>query len=81
MVSSGSCLDDYITVVNSVDKATSYRHILIRTFEQLGVPLEPSKLEGLSTCVSFLGIEVDTDSLMFCLPSDKLGKLKSELSY
>ena len=74
-------LDDYILVANSVDKTTSYRHILIRTFDQLGVPIEPSKLEGPSTCLSFLGIEVDTDSITFRLPSDKLDKLKSELSH
>ena len=61
--------------------AISYRHILIRTFDHLGVPIEPSKLEGPSTCLSFLGIEVDTDSLMFYLPLDKLDKLKSELSH
>ena len=48
-------LDDFILVANSVDRALSNRHILIRTFERLGVPLEPSKLEGPSTCLSFFG--------------------------
>ena len=74
-------LDDFILVANSVDRALSNRHILIRTFERLGVPLEPSKLEGPSTCLSFLGIEVDTENLQLRLPSDKLDKLKSELSH
>ena len=73
-------LDDFILVANSVDRALSNRHILIRTFERLGVPLEPSKLEGPSTCLSFLGIEVDTENLQLRLPTDKLDKLKSELS-
>ena len=74
-------LDDFILVANSVDRALSNRHILIRTFERLGVPLEPSKLEGPSTCLSFLGIEVDIENLQLRLPSDKLDKLKSELSH
>ena len=74
-------LDDDILVANSKDKVTSYRHIRIRTFELLIAPIKPSKLEGRSICLSFLGIKIDTDSLMFYLPSDKLDKLKSELSH
>ena len=74
-------LDDFILVADSVDRARSDRHILISVSERLGVPLEPSKLEGPSTCLSFLGIEVDTESLLLRLPSDKLNKLRSELSH
>ena len=73
-------LDDYIIVSNSIDKALVQRDILTSTFESLGVPLEYSKLEGPSSCLTFLGIEVDTESLQLRLPSDKLSRLKSELS-
>ena len=73
-------LDDYIMVPNSIDKALVQRDILTSTFESLGVPLEYSKLEGPSSCLTFLGIEVDTESLQLRLPSDKLSRLKSELS-
>ena len=73
-------LDDYIIVSNSIDKALIQRDILTSTFESLGVPLEYSKLEGPSSCLTFLGIEVDTEFLQLRLPSDKLSRLKSELS-
>ena len=46
----------------------------------LQVPLEPSKLEGPATCLSFLGIQVDTSLLQLRLPDEKLTKLKTELA-
>ena len=73
-------LDDYIIVSNSIDKALVQRDVLTSTFESLGVPLEYSKLEGPSSCLTFLGIEVNTESLQLRLPSDKLSRLKSEFS-
>ena len=54
--------------------------MLVDTFECLGVPLEPSKLEGPDTSLSFLEIEVDTIKLQICLPSDKLSRLKEKLA-
>ena len=56
-------LNDYIMVTDSIDKALIHKNILTSTFESLGVPLEYSKLEGPGSCMTFLGIEVDTDSL------------------
>ena len=73
-------LDDYIIVSNSIDKALTQRDIFTSTFESLGVPLGYSKLEGPNSSLTFLGIEVDTESLQLRLPSDKLSRLKSELS-
>ena len=45
-------LDEYIMVTNFLNKATIQKDILISTFESLGVPLEYSKLEGPSSCIS-----------------------------
>ena len=42
---------------------------------KLGVPLEPSKLEGPATQLTFLGIEVGTISHQLRLPQDKLRRL------
>ena len=67
-------------VTDSLDKALIRKNTLTSTFESLGVPLEYSKLEGPSSCVTFLGIEVDTESLQLRLPNDKLSRLKCELS-
>ena len=57
----------------------SQKDTLATVFSRLGVPLEESKLEGPSTCLTFLGIEVDTVALQLCLPREKLSKLKYQL--
>ena len=49
--------------------ADTQKQILISTWETLGVPLEPSKLEGPTTCLTFLGIDV---ALQVRIPEDKL---------
>ncbi|XP_075139535.1 uncharacterized protein LOC142214486 [Leptodactylus fuscus] len=43
---------------------------------KFGVPLAPEKTEGPSTCLSFLGIMIDTVLMEFCLPNEKLEDLK-----
>ena len=72
-------LDDFIVVVESRSEADQKKEKLVSTFASLGVPLEPSKLEGPSTCLTFLGIEVDTQGLQLRLPEEKLGRLKTLL--
>ena len=57
----------------------SQKSTLVDSFQHLGVPLEPSKLEGPTTCLTFLGIQIDTESLLLRLPEEKLSKLKQEL--
>ena len=52
-----------IFVAESMEKATTNKQILVDVFNHLRVPLEPSKLEGPTTCLTFLGIEVDTNTL------------------
>ena len=39
-----------------------------------------SKLEGPTSCLIFLGMEVDTESLQLRLPSNELSRLNFELS-
>ena len=56
------------------------KQILLHTFSKLGVPLEHSKLEGPATCLSFLGIKVDSETLQLHLPSEKLRCLKEQLA-
>ena len=59
-------------ITDSIDKVLMQRGILTSTFEILGVPIEYSKLKGPSSCVTYLGIEIDTESLQIRLPSEKL---------
>ena len=72
-------LDDFILVAGSLVEANCQKDILISTCNALGVPLEPSKLEGPATCLQFLGIEFDTVALQLRLPSAKLMRLRAEL--
>ena len=67
-------------VTDSIGKAHLPKDTFTSTFDSLGVPLEYTKLEGPSTCLTFLGIKVDTEALQLRLPRDKLSRLKSELS-
>ena len=55
-------MDDFILVASSRAEANAQKEILLATCSDLGVPLEPTKLEGPSTCLKFLGIEFDTGS-------------------
>ena len=53
---------------------------MLSTFENLQVPIKQSKLEGPDTCLTFLGIEIDTDQLQLRLPHKKLVDLKALLA-
>ena len=46
---------------------------------RVAIPLAPNKLEGPTTCLVFLGILIDTNSMETSLPDDKLHELISEL--
>jgi hypothetical protein len=47
--------------------------------QQLGVPVASHKTEGPSTCLTFLGIVIDTDRMELRLPTEKLLHLRSLL--
>ena len=42
---------------------------------QLGVPLAPEKQDGPSTCITYLGIIIDTVQQELRLPQEKLDRL------
>ena len=72
-------LDDFICAAASMPAAEEMKQVLVDTWEEPGIPLEPSKLEGPATCMTFLGIEVDTVALQLRLPMEKLSHLKAIL--
>ena len=49
--------------------------LFIKTCKRLGIPLEPSKLDGPTTCLTSLGIEVGTEATQLRQLSEKLSKL------
>ena len=69
-------LDDFIFVAATQAEALRQKDILVSTCSQLGIPLEMSKLEGPATCLTFMGIEVDTVACQLRLPVKKLLQLK-----
>ena len=42
--------------------------------KELGLPIEEKKTEGPSTCITFLGIELDTVAMEMRLPQNKLSQ-------
>ena len=53
--------------------------ILHHLWQRLGVPLAPDKCEGPTTCITFLGIVIDSRAMELHLPRDKLCRVKAEL--
>ena len=72
-------LDDFAIVEPDLETAKKSKRKLGQLFEELGLPLEPSKLEGPVTCLTFLGIEVDTVRQELRLPVTKMERLVAEL--
>ena len=52
-------------------------HAATSTLAALGIPISISKLEGPGTCVTFLGIIIDTVRFQLRLPEDKLVRIRS----
>ncbi|XP_075694193.1 uncharacterized protein LOC142660963 isoform X2 [Rhinoderma darwinii] len=56
---------------------------LLRVFRQVmsrfGVPISEDKTEGPLTVLSFLGIEIDSERMIFRLPDDKLARLVTQV--
>ena len=53
--------------------------VALDTCRILEVPVAAKKIEGLSTCIVYLGIQIDTTKGEIRLPEDKLTRLLEEL--
>ena len=73
-------LDDFLFIgTPDSHEAARTAELASATFDHLGVPVTTNKTEGPSTCVTFLGIIVDTATLQLRLPGSKLQRLQSLL--
>ena len=73
-------LDDFIVVAPPDSRECAEALAIIRqACTRLGVPLAEHKQEGPTTCLTFLGIEVDTTASQLRLPGDKLRRLQALL--
>ncbi len=73
-------IDDFI-IVGPPDslQCTADLETTLSACAELGVPIASSKTEGPSTCLTILGIEVDTRLMELRLPQDKILLLTTEL--
>ena len=73
-------LDDYIIVAPPAsNECLQSVQILGQVCSALGVPMAPNKQEGPTTCLVFLGIQIDTVAGELRLPEDKLQRLQALL--
>eukprot|EP00731_Ephydatia_muelleri_P012479 Em0006g1373a len=71
-------LDDFILLgPTHNDTCQKGLDVVLETCECLGVPLALEKLEGPTTCLTFLGIEIDTITLELRLPEAKLQAVRT----
>ena len=73
-------LDDFIAVSRSYSSNANDQNVLIGVLRFLGFHIAFDKLVNPSTCVTYLGIEIDSVEMEVRLPEGKLAKLKSLLS-
>ena len=72
-------LDDFLVVGPPASPECDALALLVRVCAHLGIPIAEHKCEDPATCLTFLGIEVDTVSGQLRLPAGKLDRLKSLL--
>ena len=70
-------LDDFITIgPPSTPECGTNLWKLCELCAEPGVPVTTEKMVDPTMCLTFLGIEVDTDQLEICLPQEKLLRIK-----
>ena len=73
-------LDDFIIIApQHSGQCRESLQILDLECRKLGVPIADHKRDGPTTCLTFLGIEVDTLAGQLRLPADKLQRVRSLL--
>ena len=73
-------LDDWITIGSpGSSECEENCALMTATFDRLGCPLAQDKTEGPTTCLEYLGIEIDTVALEMRLPPHKLERLRTTL--
>ena len=75
-------LDDFIVLgAPNTQQCAQSVAILDQTCAALGVPIAEHKRDGPTTCLTFLGIEMDTQAGSLRLPANKLSRLQALLAH
>lgn len=72
-------LDDFLIIAESAEECLLAQNILIQLLRQLGFKISWSKVEGPSTKIVFLGIQICSVTMSLCLPKQKVGDFKQTL--
>lgn len=72
-------LDDFLLISRTKERGETARKKFESLCQGLGVPLAPDKTEGPTKCLSFAGIELDTENMEARLPNDKIEKCKEKI--
>ena len=79
----GECvhiLDDFLFIGPPLStKCHSYLRNFLSLCEEIGVPIKTQKTVEPTTCITFLGLEIDSIEFEIRLPDDKLIKIKQTL--
>ncbi|KAM4028647.1 uncharacterized protein ACNLHF_023941 [Anomaloglossus baeobatrachus] len=68
-------LDDFLFVAQDSSRCSYLLNSFCSLMQRFGVPLSSEKTVGPARCLTFLGIELDSVQMVFCLPPDKISKL------
>lgn len=74
-------LDDFLAIDRPENSGVETRNTLLSLCKRLGVPLNDKKTEGPSTCLQYLGIELDTLAMEARLPKEKMERIKGLLQH
>jgi hypothetical protein len=69
-------IDDFLFVVGTKSEADKNLKEVSALCSELGLPMAASKTEGPTTCLTFLGIEIDTVAMEARLSASKLAELQ-----
>ena len=73
-------LDDFVVVARpTAPNCAAAWGIIDAECARLGIPIAEHKRDGPTTCLTFLGIKIDTIAAQLRLPADKLGRIQSLL--
>ena len=72
-------LDDFLVVGNTKDQCQQIMTRLMTLLRELGFAINYNKVVGPTTCLTFLGIEINTNTFTLSLPPEKLSALQDEL--
>lgn len=72
-------LDDFLIISETKEICAKALSVLIQLLRKLGFSIQWGKVVDPTTCITFLGVELDSLAMTLRLPEDKLILLKQEL--